>query len=59
MIVSWCKKFTLNRFLRSQFATSKNEMRGGRQYLPYVYMEQGCALLNYYACFCSESCFPY
>ncbi len=33
-------------FLRSQFVTSKNEMRGGRQYLPYVFTEQGCAMLS-------------
>ena len=33
-------------FLRSQFATSKNETRGGRQYLPYVFTEQGCAMLS-------------
>ncbi|MBR4838937.1 MAG: ORF6N domain-containing protein [Paludibacteraceae bacterium] len=34
------------RFLRSQFATSKNETRGGRQYLPYAFTEQGCAMLS-------------
>lgn len=36
-------------FLRSQFATSKNvdgETRGGRQYLPYVFTEQGVAMLS-------------
>ena len=33
-------------FLRSQFVTSKNETRGGRQYLPYVFTEQGCAMLS-------------
>lgn len=33
-------------FLRSQFATSKIETRGGRQYLPYVFTEQGCAMLS-------------
>ena len=32
-------------FLRSQFATSKIETRGGRQYLPYVFTEQGVAML--------------
>ena len=32
-------------FLRSQFATSKTETRGGRQYLPYVFTEQGVAML--------------
>ena len=36
-------------FLRSQFATSKieeGETRGGRQYLPYVFTEQGVAMLS-------------
>lgn len=33
-------------FLRSQIATSKKETRGGRQYLPYVFTEQGCAMLS-------------
>ena len=36
-------------FLRSQFATSKKEdgeTRGGRQYLPYVFTEQGVAMLS-------------
>ena len=33
-------------FLRSQFVTSKTETRGGRQYLPYVFTEQGCAMLS-------------
>ncbi|MBR1908248.1 ORF6N domain-containing protein [bacterium] len=34
--------------LRSQFVTSKqsNEKRGGRQYLPYVFTEQGIAMLS-------------
>ena len=37
--------------LRSQFATSKTEepisvTRGGRQYLPYVFKEQGVAMLS-------------
>jgi len=31
-------------FLRSQFATSKNQ--GGRRYLPYVFTEQGVAMLS-------------
>jgi hypothetical protein len=31
--------------LRSQFATSK-EGRGGRRYLPYVFTEQGVAMLS-------------
>jgi len=36
----------INRFsLRSQFATSK-EGRGGRRYLPYVFTEQGVAMLS-------------
>ena len=38
-------------FLRSQSVTSKNsegqaETRGGRQYLPYVFTEQGVAMLS-------------
>ncbi len=32
-------------FLRSQFATS-NAGRGGRRYLPYVFTEQGVAMLS-------------
>lgn len=34
--------------LRSQIATSKEELekRGGRQYLPYVFTEQGVAMLS-------------
>ncbi len=34
--------------LRSQFVTSKTETetRGGRQYLPYVFTEQGVAMLS-------------
>ena len=32
--------------LRSQTVTSKTENRGGRQYLPYVFTEQGCAMLS-------------
>lgn len=32
--------------LRSQTVTSKPENRGGRQYLPYVFTEQGCAMLS-------------
>jgi hypothetical protein len=32
-------------FLRSQIATSKTETRGGRQYLPYAFTEQGVAML--------------
>jgi hypothetical protein len=31
--------------LRSQFATSKSE-HGGRRYLPYVFTEQGVAMLS-------------
>ena len=31
--------------LRSQFATSKKETRGGRQYLPFAFTEQGIAML--------------
>ena len=33
-------------FLRSQSVTSKKETRGGRQYLPYVFTEQGIAMLS-------------
>ena len=32
-------------FLRSKILTSKNETRGGRQYLPYVFTEQGIYML--------------
>ena len=32
--------------LKSQNATSKRETRGGRQYLPYVFTEQGIAMLS-------------
>lgn len=32
--------------LRSQIATTKKETRGGRQYLPYVFTEQGVAMLS-------------
>ena len=32
-------------FLRSQFVTSKNETRGGRQYTPFAFTEQGVAML--------------
>jgi hypothetical protein len=32
-------------FLRSKFLTSKTETRGGRQYLPYVFTEQGVYML--------------
>ena len=45
-------QLTENEFeiLRSQFVTSKTETRGGRQYLPYAFTEQGCAMLS--ACRC-------
>ena len=33
-------------FLRSQIATSKTETRGGRQYLPYAFTEQGIYMMN-------------
>lgn len=33
------------KFLRSQIVTSKVETRGGRQYLPYAFTEQGVAML--------------
>lgn len=32
--------------LRSQIVTSKKETRGGRQYLPYAFTEQGVAMLS-------------
>ena len=34
-----------NQFLRSKNLTSKTENRGGRQYLPYVFTEQGIYML--------------
>ena len=37
---------TEHNFLRSQIATSKNETRGGRQYFPYAFTEQGVAMLS-------------
>ena len=45
----FCFQITENeyQFLRSQFATSKKgETRGGRQYLPYAFTEQGVAMLS-------------
>lgn len=32
--------------MRLQFVTSKTETRGGRQYLPYAFTEQGVAMLS-------------
>lgn len=32
--------------LRSQIVTSKTDTRGGRQYLPYAFTEQGVAMLS-------------
>ena len=32
--------------LRSQIVTSKTETRGGRQYLPYAFTEQGVAIMT-------------
>jgi len=40
-----------DQFLRSQIVTSKKG-RGGRRYLPYVFTEQGVAMLS--ACLISE-----
>lgn len=34
------------KFLRSQIATTKNETRGGKAYLPYVFTELGVAMLS-------------
>ena len=45
----FCFQLTENEysFLRSQIATSKTgETRGGRQYLPYAFTEQGVAMLS-------------
>ena len=44
---SFCFKLTENEWnnLRSQFATSNIE-RGGRRYIPYVFTEQGVAMLS-------------
>ncbi len=36
-------KLTMQEFLRCQFGTSK---RGGRRYVPYVFTEQGVAMLS-------------
>jgi phage regulator Rha-like protein len=36
----------LMHFLRFQFETSKKSSRGGRRYLPYVFTEQGVAMLS-------------
>lgn len=33
-------------FLRSQFVTSKSDGRGGRRFAPYVFTEQGVAMLS-------------
>lgn len=37
---------TEHKFLRSQIATTKTETRGGRQYFPYAFTEQGVAMLS-------------
>ena len=37
---------TEHKFLRSQIATTKAETRGGRQYFPYAFTEQGVAMLS-------------
>lgn len=34
-----------NKFLKSNFLTSKTETRGGRQYMPYAFTEQGIYML--------------
>ncbi len=39
------EQINVEKFLRSQIATSKTETRGGRQYLPYAFTEQGVAML--------------
>ena len=38
---------TEHKFLRSQIATTKTETRGGRQYFPYAFTEQGVAMLSF------------
>ncbi len=50
---SFCFQLTENEFdsLRSQIATSKNSVddgssKGGRRYIPYVFTEQGIAMLS-------------
>ncbi|MBO7485247.1 MAG: ORF6N domain-containing protein [Spirochaetaceae bacterium] len=44
--LSRSKILTLNNeFLRSKFSTSKTETRGGRQYSPYAFTEQGVYML--------------
>lgn len=37
---------TEHNLLRSQLATTKTETRGGRQYFPYAFTEQGVAMLS-------------
>jgi hypothetical protein len=37
--------------LRFQIGMSKTEGRGGRRYLPYVFTEQGVAMLSSISCF--------
>ena len=39
-------RLTKDEFLRCQIGTSKQEGRGGRRYLPYVFTEQGVAMLS-------------
>ena len=39
-------QLTKEEFLRSQIVTSKIETRGGRQYLPYAFTENGVAMLS-------------
>ena len=45
---SFCFKLTKEEYenLRSQFEVSSSEEYGGRRYLPYVYTEQGIAMLS-------------
>ena len=45
---NYCFKLTHEEYilLRCQNVTSKNETRGGRQYLPYVFTEYGITMLS-------------
>ena len=46
--MNFCFQLTEDEYvnLRSQISTSNNNTRGGRRYLPYVFTEQGIAMLS-------------
>lgn len=46
--LNFCFQLTEDEYvnLRSQISTSNNNTRGGRRYLPYVFTEQGIAMLS-------------